>query len=1125
VRPEISYAKLPLSFEENQGQKNKRVKFIAQGRGYGLFLTGNAAVLSLRSQESGDGSQKQKRPWFVVSGPLQELRYNGELRTPIGDGARKTKVLRINLVGANLAAKVVGLEELPGKANYFIGSDPKLWRTNVPTYARVKYQSVYPGVDLVCYGNQRGQLEYDFVVAPGADPGSILLALDVGGRVGSRQKAVGSHQPQADSNGDLVVGLAGDDEVRFRKPVAYQDKSSSLNGQLLATVDNRQSAIGNRQFVDGRFVLLADDRIGFAVSDYDRARPLVIDPVLVYSTCLGGAAGSGIAVDSFGSAYVTGGTLSGNFPTVDPIQGGLAGSENAFVAKLNPVGSALVYSTYLGGGGSDSATGITVDSSGNAYVTGDTNSTNFPAVHPIQANLAGIQNAFVAELNSTGSALIYSTCLGGSGYDQGSGIAVDSSGNAYVTGTTPSTDFPTSHPFQASLAGEQNAFVAKLNWNGSALSLAYSTFLGGGDEDGLGIALDCSGNAYVTGATFSTNFPTAHPFQASLAGGEDAFVSKLNASGSALVYSTYLGGSGDDEAHAIAVDSSGSAYITGSTSSIDFPTVNPLQASKGGGINAFVTKLNPAGAALVYSTFLGADGTTSGNGIAVDPSENAYVTGVTNTPNFPMANPIEATLGEGVDESAFVAEMSPSGSAFVYSTYLGANAGSTGSGIAADANGNAYVTGGANPGFPSVNSILSILPSSLGGAYVAKISGPPEPGARVILSTNTLNFGDQLQAVTSSVQSVALMNTGADSLTIANITVLGDFALARTKTSCPYTEGTVASEGVCTIDVTFTPTAAGIRSGSLTINDNAGDSPQNVSLLGKGSASAPVAAVSPGTLAFGPGWLHSVGPAQSVTFSNTGNAALTITGIGVSGNFSQTDNCGGSVAAGSSCSIEVTYSPTAIGPISGTLTVVDNSNGVEGSTQSVALSGTGEEFELNGPGSYATIKPGWSATYTLSALVYGGVSQSVNFTCTGAPSEATCAVSPNPATVGSSSTSVTVTVTTTAPSAVAPLARPSPPVLPLSPAPTALLTFALVLTAMLGAARKQAGESRGTPPMVALALWLLLTLALAGCGSGSGTSPNAGTPAGTYTLTVQGTAGSGPSAPSQSVPLTLIVVT
>jgi plastocyanin len=677
----VSYGKLPLHFEANQGQTDDQVKFLARGSGYGLFLTPTESVLVLRKAEAGRPTEG------VARGAATEKRSS------------PPEVLRMKLLGADPRPAIEGREELPGKSHYFIGNDPKKWRTDIPQYARVEYKDVYPGVSLAYYGNQ-GQLEYDFVVSPGGDPQRIRLGID------------GAEEIHVDAKGDLVLSLPGGKVVE-KAPVVYQE------------VD------GARKAVEGRFVVRGRGEVGFEVGAYEGDRPLVLDPVLLYATYLGGSAydeGLGIAVDASGNAYVTGRTFSTNFPTANALQVAFGGgADDAFVAKLNASGSALVYSTYLGGSNGDVGQAIAVDPSGNAYVTGFTYSTNFPTVNPFQAAFGGGQDdAFVAKLNAAGSALVYSTYLGGTNDDEAYGIAVDASGNAYVTGRTYSTNFPTASPLQAAYGGATDAFVAKLNAAGSAL--VYSTYLGGTNTDeAYGIAVDASGSACVTGWTQSTNFPTANPLQSAPSGGEDAFVAKLNAAGSALVYSTYLGGSGYEFGQGIAVDASGNAYVTGLTNSTNFPTVNPLQAANlATYYTAFVTKVNATGSALVYSTYLGGNIDDHGAGIAVDASGNAYVTGLTDSSNFPTLNPIQAANGGGGD--AFVAKLSAAGSALVYSTYLGGSGGEYGYGIAADGSGNAYVTGRtSSTNFPTANPLQAAYGGGTYDAFVAKIGTHSNP--------------------------------------------------------------------------------------------------------------------------------------------------------------------------------------------------------------------------------------------------------------------------------------------------------------------------------------------------------------------------------------------------------------
>jgi hypothetical protein len=666
------YGKLPLSFEANQGQTDAQVQFLSRGPGYTLFLTGDGAVFSFQ----GD---KARAEASVIS---REPRPSPALPAT-------SAVLRMKLAKANSTAEPTGEGELPGKANYFVGNDAKHWHSNVPTYARVKYEGIYPGIDLVYYGNER-QLEYDFIVAPGADPRRIEFDLR------------GANKISRDEHGDLVLRM-GEREVRWHRPVAYQEKD------------------GARQEIAARYLLKDENRVEFEVADYDPQRTLFIDP-LIYSTYLGGSGsdeGFGIAVDSAGNAYVTGETSSTDFPTLNSLQPSNAGNIDAFVTKLNPSGSALVYSTYLGGSGLDQGSGIAVDSSGNAYLTGFTNSTDFPTMNPLQPAYGGGGDAFVAKITQTGSALVYSTYIGGSNADAGLGVAVDGLGNAYVAGLTRSTNFPTVNPLQPANGGEDDAFVAKLNPSGSAL--VYSTYFGGTGTDVANAIAVHSGNAYITGYTTSANLPIMNALQPAHGAFPDAFVAMINRSGSALVYSTYLGGDGWDQGNGIVVDTLGNAYITGSTQSTDFPTMKPLQKLLRGGFDAFVTKLNPAASALIYSTYLGGSKDDFGQGIALDTTGNAYVTGYTSSTNFRTVRALQPTNG-GLSD-AFVTKLNPSGSGFAYSTYLGGVGDDHGNGIAQHA-GNAYVTGQTgSANFPTMNPLQ---PANAGqvNVFVTEISRP-----------------------------------------------------------------------------------------------------------------------------------------------------------------------------------------------------------------------------------------------------------------------------------------------------------------------------------------------------------------------------------------------------------------
>jgi len=728
----VSYARLPLAFEANQGQTDSQVRFVSRGSGHTLFLTGTESVLSLNQP----WRRQKERPW-----------ERGRLARPDAaeTAALPGAVLRMKLVGANPKPETRGVEELPGKSNYFIGNDPSKWRTNVPNYAKVEYRDVYPGINLVHYGNQR-QLEYDFVVSPGADPRQIKFEVE------------GANRIELDAAGDLVLHVAGG-EVRQHKPIVYQT-IAGVRREVAGMYRWRPAGrpLPANSVVSARHGGPAGEtpavqQIGFEIGPYDPNHPLVVDPVLVYSTYLGGSGsdyGISIAVDSSGNTYVTGQTNSTSFPTISALQSVPGGGSDAFVSKLNAAGSALVYSTYLGGSGGDGGNGIAVDSSGNAYVTGSTASTSFPTVNPLQSVYGGgDSDAFVAKLNAAGSGLVYSTYLGGSGGDGGNGVAVDSSGSVYVSGETSSGNLPLVNPLQPACGGGTDAFVAKLNPAGSAL--VYSTYLGGSTNDrGTGVAVDSSGNAYATGLTYSTNFPTVSPLQPNAGGGMDVFVAKLSTVGSALVYSTYLGGSGVDWGEAIAVDSTGSVYVTGLTSSTNFPTVSPLQPAHGGGTyDVFAAKLDAAGSALVYSTYLGGNGDDGGFGIAVDPSGNAYVTGYTSSTNFPTVHPLQVSYGGSQD--VFVAKLNAAGSALLYSTYLGGSGGETGNGIAVDSAGNAYITGETlSANFPIANALQPVFGGGV-DAFIAKISDPNDNVADVRTIT-ALPYTDTVSTTTATTE-------------------------------------------------------------------------------------------------------------------------------------------------------------------------------------------------------------------------------------------------------------------------------------------------------------------------------------------------------------------------------------
>jgi uncharacterized repeat protein (TIGR01451 family) len=1057
--PRDAFGRLPLSFELNQGQTDPRVKFLARGQGYGLFLSDNGAVFSF---------------------------------------SKPAAALQLRLQGAATSPTVSGVDELPGKVNYLRGNEPNDWRTNIQTYARVRYEQIYPGVDLIYYGNQR-QLEYDFVIQPGASPKQIRLAFDGAGKL------------RLNRHGDLIL-KSGARKITLLRPRAYQEVDKT-----------------GRE-VPARYLLKPRGQVAFQVGNYDKSRQLVIDPVLVYSTYLGGAnqdIGNSIAVDSSGNAYIAGQTASLIFPTGSPLQAANGGGTDAFVAKLNTTGSALIYSTFLGGSNTDIASSIAIDNTGNAYITGQTSSTNFPVLNALHPTWSGSTDAFVAELNSSGSAFVYSTYLGGHSADIATSIAVDGVGSAYVTGSTASADFPTTNPLQANRSGNAifkssdsagnwapsnsgllaagvndltfqpgnssiiyaateagvfktldgggnwtalaganfqitklaldptnsaiiyaatpgglfksidggnnfnainngfntfartilvdpvtpttlyatafgssvfksvdgganwtgifvfnaglvnglaidpntpttlfaatsngvfkstdsaaswipsntglpfstnangivfdktnnllytatnsgvfksadggnnwtsingnltfalativaidptnssniyiatplgpqkttdggvtwnlsnngysgttinslvvnptqpstlyigtlsggDAFVTKLSAGGT--SQLYSTYLGGSLSDaGNGIALDGAGNAYLTGSTVSSNFPTANALQPVKAFSVDAYVAKLNANGSALVYSTFLGGENNDAGRAIAVDSSGNAYIAGTTTSQSFPIVNAFQPSNAGFQNeGFVTKINAAGSALVYSTYLGGESDDECFAIAVDASGNAYVTGTTSSSNFPTLGALQPTRN-GFSSDAFVTKLAPSGSSLIHSTYLGGSGSESGFGLALDSSQNIYIVGSTtSTNFPTVNPLQ---PSRAGSTdvFIAKLRPAPELEVTMTDSPDPVNFGSNLTYTISvknngevAATGVTLTDTLPPGATLISATSSAGVCTGTTSINCGL--GTVPPAATQTITIVVTSPAVRtiVNTAAITLNETDG---------------------------------------------------------------------------------------------------------------------------------------------------------------------------------------------------------------------------------------------------------------------------------------------------------------
>jgi hypothetical protein len=660
-----NFSKLPLNFEQNQGQAPGKVKYLARGIGYTVFLTGNETVLALHEAQSD-----------------------------------RTRTVRMRFAGARNDAAVEGMQPLPGRANYLIGNESSNWHTGIPTFGRVRYTDPYPGIDVVFYGNQ-GELEYDFVVTPGAEPSQIRLSFE------------GASGLQIDDKGDLIL-IVGSDKIHLRRPVIYQTDNG---GRHLA--------------VDGHFVKRSSHEAGFEVARYDRSRVLVIDPAIVRSTFLGGTGadiGYGIAVDGQGFVYVTGGTNSvAGFPAIGcfqcpPVRGPL----DAFVTKFIPGGGGFVYSTYLGGAGTDAGYSIAADPAGRAYVTGFTNSPNFPLFGPAMPPGGGPSDAFVTALSPVGFP-IYSTYLGGANADIGYGITVDTAGDAYVTGMTQSLNFPALNCFQCANQGGQDAFVTGFNPAGVLL---FSSYLGGkGNDIGYGISLDANREIGVTGSTTSKNFPVLACPQCALAGGSDAFASTLVFPGGPLFlkWSTYWGGAANEAGYGITLSGPGQGWITGYTTSVNFPvTPTCVQCVYGGNQDAIVVNFNIA--AVPFSDFLGGAGRDTGRSIAgrgpaaVAPGV-VYLTGDTASLNFPVINPLPvvgAANNGGVD--AFFAEYTLAAAPIrIVSSYLGGKANDVGRGIALGPQG-AYVTGNTfSANFPIKAPCTQCVYSGGGDAFVTVI--------------------------------------------------------------------------------------------------------------------------------------------------------------------------------------------------------------------------------------------------------------------------------------------------------------------------------------------------------------------------------------------------------------------
>jgi hypothetical protein len=999
-----AYGTLPLAFEANQGQTAPEVRYLAHGQSYELFLTNQEAVLTLRQHAAASAKSAER-----VSPVAIRMHHKP-------NAAVKTSVLRMHFDGANPAAEIAGTKQLPGKTNYFIGNDPKKWHTDVPSYEAVRYQGIYPGVDMLFYGRQQ-RLEYDFIVAPGADPKTIALSIS------------GARKLELNSQGDVLMSVTGG-KVALQKPVIYQE----VNGE--------------RRQIAGNYAIASDRQIRVAVAGYDHTRPLTIDPVLNYSTYIGGEVfdqAFGIALDSSGNAYIAGATESTKFPQMNPVSTTPPADLSlgtAFVTELNPTGTALLYSSYLGGSGNgsvgDGANAIAVDTASppNVYVTGFTGSPDFPvSANPLinQPGPAGTStngSAFVTKLipgNSGAAQLGYSSYLGGDTQDQGNGIAVDSSGNAYIVGVTLSTNFPTTpNAISTSLLNlNGSAFLTEINTNAATgpASKVYSTYFGGTNGPGstflfgdnaLGVKVDASSNAYIVGTTTSTDFPTtAHVVSSCLSDTNGiAFVTVINTSTPAQTFSTCLGGATTEtQGEGVALGPNGIVYVTGQTMSPDFPvTANSIPLAGGVTIGvAFVSLLNTTSATPnQYSTFLGGSNGDIGVGIATDATGNAYVTGGTNSTNFPITQGATLVTIKNSSGTGFVAKINPGGNGLadlLYSSYFGGSGNGSipdaGFGIAVSAGNNAYITGQTSSSDIPISS--GAFQTSLGAAGATNAFVTDLPLTPTIsYSPTSINFGTQLIGATSLPQFVTITNNTASavSLTPATSNTGGNTADFATTAGTCGAPASVPAGSSCTVGVTFTPSASGARATTLQVFDalDGMGHPMLVALSGNGSATASNITVTPTSLTL-PGALLTTSTTGTVSIGNNGNLPLSIASIaaapGLFTETSMTAACNNGAfpiviaPAGAACVVTVTFSPVAAtppGPVSGSLTITQTG----GNVATVPLSAQAWDFSI----SAAAISVARGATGSFPVLVtgLGGFTGAVSFTCTPAMLITSCSV-------------------------------------------------------------------------------------------------------------------------------------
>lgn len=899
------YGELPLFFEPNRGQANAQVRFLSRSAGQLVLLEQDQAVLLLAGTKQGDPADK--KPHNLRSDELT-----------------------IHFAGASQTAEILPLDVQPGKSNYFLGNDPAKWRANIQNYSRVRYQSLYPGIDLIFYGNQRS-LEHDFIVQPGADYHRIAL------------QVTGGQEIRMLADGSVTVEVAsGTGAMHFSAPRIYQVRE------------------GQEVKVTGRYKL-KNNELAFNIGPYDKTLPLIIDPILRYSTYLAGSqtdVAAGIALDAAGNAYIAGYTFSTDFPTLNPFQPECDQcGPDVFVTKLNPTGTALIYSTYLGGSSYDQAFSIAVDASGDAIVGGITSSPDFPTKNPLQKFANSQEEGFVTSLSPDGSALNFSTYLGGSQGAYLSRITTDVANNVYVSGQTESSDFPvipSTNVIGVPASYSNNTlFVAKFT---SAGALSFASTIGADPQQQLqdggvffsvnptAIAVDSDGAVYLAGGAGQGILITPGAYQTTYIGGSGCgqctmgFASKLKPDGSALIFSTYLGGSQGDQVTGLALDSNRNLYMTGNTGSIDFPTTpgayaTTSPAGQAGYGETFVTEMNPSGSALIYSTYLGGPSNqyqTYSAGIALDGAGNAVVTGYTGSSGFPLLNPVQSTPTPGQygygGYSTYVTKFNSTGTTLLFSTLFSGSIGTEAAGVAVNpATPNAvYIAGTSyDQDLPTTKgafqSTAPVAPpyNEIGHAFVTKFDlGVAAAGA----CPSQSSFFTIAEVNKNSAPGVlTLTNCGNAPLSVSHFAITGPFKQTNTCQSA------VQPGLSCTVNIVFRATARGTFTGTLAISDNAPITPLTIQLSGQ--AIAPIVQFQPNPLQVDDQLVGQTGVPDFLFVFNQGDSFLQISSVVIDDTADFTVNkkgCNAAVQPQTFCVITVTFHPTVAGPITGHLTVTDN---------------------------------------------------------------------------------------------------------------------------------------------------------------------------------------------------------